>query len=294
MLTTTNTPTRPLNFLRNPAQAILGRGGQIAWEKVSSFFTKGKFTVKLAAAALKGAIAITVDALTYPLDKGTVLDFGEVEAVVVTLSGNEAIGQTTLSVNALSGPLPAGAILDFGAGENIVKLNAAALEGAVTIDITEALTVALESGDAATYQGGRMLAKLTEDGSVGETALTVEALQYAIADDAEAIADYTGSADSLFIPAGTIMVRDTDDKLFPRHDVTGGEDANEILQSDANRNSNKDAKSGYGTLRIASVYENLLPDADPATGLIPAGYKTELVSSGANIEFSQWSDSRAS
>ena len=80
-------------------------------------------------------------------------DFNSVDAVLVTLSANEAIGQTALSVSALPAALPAGAVLDFGSGENIVKLASAAAAGATEITIAEALTVALESGDTATYPG---------------------------------------------------------------------------------------------------------------------------------------------
>ena len=50
------------------------------------------------------------------------------DAVVVTLSGNEAIGQTDIGVTALSGPIPSGAILKSGAGE-FMQLTAAAAAG---------------------------------------------------------------------------------------------------------------------------------------------------------------------
>ena len=170
-----------------------------------------------------------------------------------------------------------------------MKLTADAAEGATSLTV-EALDTAIESGDTATYQGGRRLAVLTEDGSIGETALTVEALQFAIPDDAEAIADATGIGDQRMIPAGTVMCRTSADKLIPRHDATN-QTASEILQSDAVEGSKVAAKSGYGTLIEAQVFENLLPDAD-TDGNIPSAYKTEMATNGARINFSDWSDSR--
>jgi hypothetical protein len=77
--------------------------------------------------------------------------FNAEDAVVVTLSGNEAIGQTAIGVTALSGPIPSGAILKSGAGE-FMQLTAAAAAGATSLTV-EALEVAWESGDTATYAG---------------------------------------------------------------------------------------------------------------------------------------------
>lgn len=288
-MNTTSQGSRPLNFLFNAAQAVLGRGGQIDWSRVSSFFTKGKFTVKLNGAVLKAAVSITVDALLYALKSGTILDFGAEATVVVTLSGNEAIGQTAIGVNALSGPIPAGSVLTSGVGEYMTT-TADAAAGATSLAV-EALEVAWESGDTATYQGGRKLVKITEDGDVGETALTCEPVQFAIADNAEAIADYTGTNDGRFIPAGTVMARTSSDMLIPRYDAAS-ETASEILQSDARENSQVAAKSGYGTLIEAMVYEELMPDA--VADVVPAGYKTEMATNGARINFIPWNDDRTS
>lgn len=73
------------------------------------------------------------------------------DAVVVTLAGNEAIGQTAIGVNALSGPIPSGAILKSGAGE-FMQLTAAAAAGATELTV-EPLEVAWEIGDTAVYAG---------------------------------------------------------------------------------------------------------------------------------------------
>lgn len=283
---TTNAP-RTLNWLFNAAQAVLGRGGQIDWSKVTSF-ARGRFTVKVNGAVAKGATSITVDALTHPLKKNDVLDFGEEESVTVTFSA-ASVDDTTVTVTALSGPIPSGAILKTADAKEFVKTTAPADEGDTSLTV-EALPNALEGGETATYQGGRKLAELTADADVDDTTLAVATLQFAIADNSEAQGDYTGSADKRSIPAGTVMARTSADLLIPRKDATS-ETATEILQSDANEGSLTDAKSGYGTLIEAQVFENLLPDADSA-GDIPADYKTELATNGARINYSDWSDSR--
>lgn len=288
-MNTQSTPARKLNWLFNAYQAVLGRGGQIDWTRVTSFFARGKFTVKLNGAVAKGAATITVDAMEQELLSGTVLDFGEEESVTVTFDA-ALVDATTLGVDPLSGPIPNGAILKTADAKEFVKLTAAADAGDETLTV-EAIPNALEGGETATYQGGRKLVKITEDAAVGETALTAETIQFAIPDDAEAIADYTGTGDKRVIPGGTIMARTDDDKLIPRHDAED-ETATEILQSDAVEGSMVHAKSGYGTLIEAQVFENLLPDADETSGDIPAEYKTELAASGARINYSDWSDSR--
>lgn len=284
-------PARVLNFLFNAHQAVLGRGGQIDWTRVLQKFDRGIFTVKLNGDVAKAATTIVVDALPKPMRSGEILDFGEEESVTVTFSA-ASVDATSVGVSALSGPLPSGAILKTADAKEFVKLTAAAAEGATSITV-EAIPNALEGGETASYQGGRKLAKLTEDGSVDETSLTVEPLQFAIADNAEALFDGTGHDDGRFIPAGTVMCRTSADKLIPRYYGTGSgpEVATEILQSDASENSKYAAKSGFGTLIEAQVFENLLPDAD-TDGNITADWKTELAASGARINFSDWSDSR--
>lgn len=288
---------KPLGPFHNPGQMTLGHGGPIVWSRVSEYFTAGKFTVKVNGAVAKAAESITVDALEHPVKANTTLDFGAEADVEVELSGNEAIGQTVLSVVALPGPLPAGAILNFGAGENIVELASAAIAGATTITITEALTVALETGDTATYQGGRKLAEVQEDADAGAVTLVVAPVQFAIADNAEAIADYTGTGDKRRIPAGTVMARaSTNDGLIPRRDgvVGDGETAVGFLVSDADEKSVSDAKSGYGiVIGGTSIYENLCPDAD-GSGDISSTYKTELVAAGVAVPYIDWTDDRLS
>ena len=293
-MNTTSTPTRPLNFLFNAAQAVLGRGGQIDWSKVGAYFyAKGKFTVKLNGAAAAGADELTVDALSHPLTKGTNLDFGRYAPVTVTVNDADVnAGETGITVVALPGPIPAGTILKFsGSGAGFAKVTADAAAAATAL-VVEALPEDIDNAATADYPGGPKNAEVTEDVAAGATTVPVEPLPFDLDNDAEAIADYTGSGDKRMIPAGTVMARTDDDLLIPRRDATD-ETATEILQSDAQEGALKDAKSGYGTLIEAQVYENLLPDADDA-GDIPAGYKTEMATNGGRFNYSDWNDDRAS
>lgn len=292
MLRTSQGP-RPLLPWVSPAQMDLsGHSNAIDWPKVSAyFFAQGKFTVKLSAAALKGAVALAVDALPYPVKKGANLDFGRYAPVTVTLSGNEAIGQTAIGVTALTGPIPNGAILTSGVGE-FMKLTAAAVAGDVSLTV-EALEVAWEAADTAVFDGGGINAEVTADADAGATALVVEPLPFAIADNAEAIADSTGSSDGRMIPAGTVMCRvPSTELLLPRRDRSASEEAVGFLVSDAHEFSVSDAKTGYGlVIGGTEIYENLCPDADGA-GDLPAAYKSELAANTHGFIFVDWTDTR--
>lgn len=284
-----NTPTRPLNFLFNPAQAVLGKGGQIDWSRVGRRFDTGRWTVKLSALSATNDTTLDVDALVKPLRKGDVIDFGAVETVVVALNGGAAENATSLTVDALTGPIPSGALLSFGVGEQ-VRVTADAAEGATTLAV-EAIGNAIEDNDTATFYGGRRQAVVAADAAVDAVAVTVEPIQFALANDAEGYVDGGGSADGKHIPAGTVMARTSAGKLIPRIDADA-ETAFEILQSEAIQNSGAAAKTGYGTLIEAYAYENLMPDADATTGLIPSGWKTEMATNGGRFNFRTWGDSR--
>lgn len=286
-------PTRAQNFLFNAYQAVFGRGGQIDWTRVTSQYQRGAFEVEVNGSAAKGATSVPIDALAFPLKSGVTLDFGPQASVVATLTANKAIGQTSIAFTALTGPIPSGTILNFGVNKQAVT-TAAAATGATSVAV-EALDTALVSGDVATYQGGQKLAELTADAAAGATSLTVAALPYALADETATYGDATSGGDGRVLMAGTIMARTSADKLIPRADAAA-ETATEILQSDASEFSKSSAKSGFGTYRICQVFENLLPDADPDTGLVPALWKTEINALAnaerANVAFSPWSDSR--
>lgn len=292
---TQSTGPRPLLPWHNPHAMLQGQGNAVDWSKVSAYFYQlGKFTVKLSALSAVGDTSLDVDALTYPLEVGQVIDFGEAETVVVTLSANEAIGQTELSVNALTGPVPSGAVLNFGVNEQAV-LTADAAEGAISITV-EALDTALESGDSAVYQGGRKQAIVDAPADAGAVAVTVEPLQFALANDAEGLADATGTGDGRRIPAGTVMSKTTAGLLIPRRDGAAGSEVQSIgfLTSDAEEGAPQDAKSGYGiVIGNTVIWENLCPDSDTA-GDLPADYKTELATNTLGFVYEDWSDSRLS
>lgn len=279
--------------VRDPDSLIRGgTGGQIDWDKVGNWARTGSTKVKLNGAAVPGATSITVDALTDPVVKGEVLDFGVAEDVVVTVGAAGALATaTTLPVDALSGPLPDNALLDFGTNK-FARLNGAAAAGATSLTV-DALPTDLVDNDTATYKGGRMLAKLTESGEVGETALTVEALELPIPDNSEAFAGADDDG-TKWLPAMTILAKDATSHLyFPRRDVTESETAIAMLATNAGQNSKTDSLSGYGLIEGGSFWENYLPDADPTTGLITAGWKTEMRAAGGFWKFDIARDSRA-
>lgn len=287
----TSTGTRKLPPFFNVNEAEQGEGGQINWSRLpADSFNVGKFTVKLAEAVSIGETSVDVDALLYPLKKGAVLDFGQVETVVVTFQA-ALINATTVGVTALTAPIPAGAILKTADSQEFVKLTADAALGATSLTV-EAIPNALEGGETATYQGGDKILRLAADAAAGATNITVEAPEFAIADDSEAQADRTGDFDGRFIAAGTILSRLSDGTLIPRSITTASEPATEVLRSDAYEKSPVAAKSGYGTIRGGGLYENLLPDAD-GSGDVSETYKTELNTAGCNFWFTDWRDSRS-
>lgn len=288
---TSSTSPRPLAPWQNPYSMTLGQGNAIDWSRVSAyFFNVGKFTVKLSAGAAVGAETLAVDALSYGIKKGTVLDFGNYEPVTVTTSAQATAGATSISVNALSGPLPNGTILNFtGAGE-FAMLTAAAAAGATSLTV-EALDATIESADTATFDGGAINAEVVADADAGDTSLSVEPLQFAIANDAEALADGTGTNDGRMIPAGTVMARTSAGLLIPRRDAVA-EQAIGFLVSDAEEGAAQDAKTGYGiVIGNTTIYENLCPDADGA-GDLPSAYKTELGTNTLGFVFVDWADDR--
>ncbi len=73
------------------------------------------------------------------------------DAVVVTLDGSAAQGATSVTVDALSGAIPSGTMLHFNSTEFLITTSAAAA-GATALAV-EALPVALEDNDTATYTG---------------------------------------------------------------------------------------------------------------------------------------------
>jgi hypothetical protein len=77
--------------------------------------------------------------------------FAREDAVVVTLDGSADVGATSLTVDALDGAIPSGTMLHFSSGE-FALLTAAAAAAATSLTV-EAIPVALEDNDTATYAG---------------------------------------------------------------------------------------------------------------------------------------------
>jgi hypothetical protein len=284
----TTHPSRP-NAIVDPDSVTRNQGRQIDFSKASIRYQQGAVRINLTGAAARGATSLAVDALTSDLPVDTILNFGNIAnvAVVVGVAG-AAVDATSVPVAALSGAIPSGTVLDFG-GKKFARLTAAAAAGATALTVS-ALATALVSGDAATYTGGTLSARLTAAAAAGATALTVDELALPV--PAASVAYALGEVGSKRIPALTVMAQLASGLCIPRADVTGAETAQFVLETDAQEGSVSDSKSGYGMMTGAHVFENLLPDADPTTGLIPAGWKTELRAFGGAWIFEQYADSR--
>src|SRR4029079_4312899 len=89
-------------------------GATIDWDNVGEEYrsTPGQ-TVTASAAAAAGATSLPVEALTYAVPSGTVMNFGTFAAVTVTTSGAALAAATSIPVDALSGPIPSAAVLNL-------------------------------------------------------------------------------------------------------------------------------------------------------------------------------------
>lgn len=286
---TTVYPSRPDPVVSNDSISRT-QGRQIDWAKVGARFRQDaqKVVVGVGGAAI-GATALPVVALVAAIPANAILNFGELAPVVVTVGvAGAAAGDTSIPVAALSGPIPAGTLLDFGTNK-FARLTAAAAAGATALTVA-AIPTALVSTNTATFKGGTQQARVTTAAAIGATSLVVDELQFGIA--AAAVAYTGGESNKKRIPAKTIMAQLSSGLCIPRVDVTGAETAEFMIETDAGEDLASDSKSGYGMMDGARLFENLLPDADPATGLIPSGWKTELRAFGGTWMFEPYADSR--
>lgn len=277
-------------FIVDLKSLIQDTGQQIDFSVLGPSFRRGAFKVKLAEAVDIGETGITVDPLEAPLKRGQEVDFGSQASVAVTVSASALAAATSISVNALSGPIPSGTVLNFGTNK-FARLTADAAAAAVALTVA-AIPTALAGGETATYQGGDKVVKLAADAAAEATTITVEPPLFALADDAIGYGVLEGYGDPEYhVPAGTVLARNaTTKKMFPRELATS-ETAECILLTDAYSGSNTDSLTGYGVTYGGIVYENLLPDAVVATGLLPSAYKTEL---GARFVWKVSRDNRGS
>ncbi len=291
---TTQNTSRPA-FVVDPSAVVRDTGRQIDWDALGDSFAENPQIVKLAAAALPGAIALTVDALPVDLQVGQNLDFGVLEQVSVVIGVAGAIAAaTSIPVAALSGPIPDNTLLDFGTNKFArVNVSGGALAGATSI-VVDAIPTALVSGDTAIFEGGVLTAVVDAAAVAGATSVVVEDLPLGIPDNAEAIVPGAIGGEistGRHIKAGTVMDLTAAGKVVPSSLATGGLTAFGIIETNADEDSRTDAATGYGILLSGNFYENLLPEADGGTpSVIPSAWKTELLARGGFWLFEQYED----
>lgn len=177
-------------------------------------------------------------------------------------------------------------------GAQMVKLNGAVLADAEELTV-DALAAEVPGGRVLNFGGG-LTAVVTETAAALATTIAVEPVAADIADNAEAWYQPAGQESAgKVLPAGKVMVEVTGGggKLATRAERPNAETASQMLKTRAVEDSTSDSLSGYGTYDSGRFFENLLPDADPATGLIPTAFKTELRAAGGAWRFEQYANS---
>ncbi len=280
-------------FVVDQHTVVRDNGRQIDWDALGSSFVNNPETIKLAAAAAAGAVSLTVDPLPIDLEIGDLLDFGALEQVVVTVGAAGALAAaTSVPVDALSGPVPSGTVLHFGTNKFAV-LSADAAAAATSIAVL-AIPTALVDNDAATFQGGQILAVVDAAADAGATTVTVEDLPLGIADDAEAILPGIVGDSSIrgrHLPAGTFLDLTAAGKVVPSSLGTSGLTAYGVLATNADEYSETDSATGYGVIVSGELYQTLLPEADHAS---LATWKTELLARGGWWLFQTYADNTVS
>lgn len=277
-------------FIVDQHAVVRDNGRQIDWDALGDAFVNDPQIVKLAAVAAPGAVTLTVEPLPVDLRIGDVLNFGVLEQVTVTVGvAGASANDTSVPVDALSGPIPAGTLLDFG-GKKFARLSAAAAAGATSITV-DAIPTALVDNDAAIFEGGQLIAYVDAAAAAGAEEVTVEDLALGIPDESEAIVPGSLDNDEVFrgrrVKAGTVVDLLASGKVVPSSEATSGVTAYGILATNADEFSKTDAASGYGVIVSASVYENLLPDAEHAS---LSTWKTELLARGGFWLFQTYAD----
>lgn len=258
-------------------------GRQIDWDYVTAAYRDTSETITVNGDAAAGATSITVDALPVKVKAGTILNFGSLAPVTVTMNdASVSAGDTSITVTALSGPIPAGTFLDFSGGTNaqVARVNTAAAAGATTLTVYP-LDGTIANTQTATFPGGTIQARVTANAAAGATSLTVDELQFLVADDSTAILEGT---DDYTVLAGTVMAELSSGKVVPRAIRPASETAIGLLESNASASDRSAALSGYGVIIGGAIFENLLPDANGGS-TISSTYKTELQTAGVGTGF---------
>jgi hypothetical protein len=280
-------------FAMDQGSLVRNGGRQVDWNYINDVYRSTAATVTMAAAAAAGATSLTVEALPVAVQAGTILNFGTLAPVTVTVNdASISAGDTVFTVTALSGPIPAGTFLNFTGGTNaqVAQLSADAAAAATTLTVYP-LDGTIANTQTATFPGGTMQARVTANAAEAATALTVDELQFAIADDLTATLGGTGVRSIL---SGTVMCALTSGKVVPRSIRPGSETAIGLIETDAVENDRAASLTGYGIVIGGAVFENLLPDAGGGT-TINSTYKTELQTAGVGTGFAfyQYADDSA-
>lgn len=237
----------------------------------------GTFVVVGEDGAAAGAVAIPVGALANAIPSGTILNFGALAPVEVTVNDADVNAtETTITVNALSGPIPAGTILQFsGAGAGFAKLTADADAAATTLTV-EALPEDIDNAATATFPGGTKQARLTAAAAAGDDELTVDELQFALVEGDTATYAGTGKkrVEGGTYVGRTYAERETSSPFGP---VASGDEERLLLAFDV-LDLDDDA-SATAVRHKTVVKENFLPGYDlmSATikGYLRADYQTQ-------------------
>lgn len=176
-------------------------------------------------------------------------------------------------------------------GAVAVVLTAEAAFGGLTIAV-EALAAELPAGRALAFGDG-LAAITTATAPAGSESVAVQGLISEIPEGATAYFQPPGyEAAGKVVPAGKVLVELASGLVATRAERPGAETARFISKTPMVEDSVSDSRSGYGMITGANLFENLLPDADPITGLLPDAYKTELRANGGAFVFDKYEDNR--
>lgn len=172
----------------------------------AQFSNKIGLPVTMGAAAAYGATSLTVTALGEALPAGTILDFGKLDAVTVTINdASISAGDTFITVLPLSGFIPSGTRLNFSGGANaqVVEVNGDHAKGVTTLTVLPVDGTVANSATA-TFAGGKKIAVLSAAAAVGATTLTVHAIGLRISSGDKA---YAFQFNKKNIPGGILVGR---------------------------------------------------------------------------------------
>lgn len=180
----------------------------------------------------------------------------------------------------------------YDAGAFAVTLTAAAIIGAVSI-VVAPLPGMVPQGSIIRFNTGEFVYAV-DDSAAGDTTMAVEAIPTALEVADVGYVDGEPGLKGRQLPPGTVLAELADGRAVPRAVRPGAETAKYILATYANEDSQTDAASGYGVIKSAAIYENLLPEAAGTPKVIDAAYKTELLAQGGFWMFEQYADNTAS